>query len=270
MRRCSSVVMPWVRSSAMPLGQRRIVRGRARPPSAVVTILTGWKLNTAMSDQRQEPTGSPLVASRRRVRGVLDDAKAVVAWRARGSPPCRSALAAKCTGMTTLGRRPARLARSRSFCASAAHADVVGARIDVDEIDVGAAVARAVGGGDEGVGHGPHHDRPGRRRARGRRCAAPRWRCSPRPRAARGTAPRTPPRSGRPPGPGSASPTAARRRRPGCRPRRSPGGRTGSCAPHLDAVGGSRRPPGSADWCRSCIRNPRPPASPVSPVALVA
>src|SRR5512147_2108075 len=35
------------------------------------------------------------------------------------------------------------------------NAQVPGVRVDVDEVDVGAAITRAVGRGDEGVGNGP-------------------------------------------------------------------------------------------------------------------
>ena len=127
----------------------------ARPPSAVVTILTGWKLNTAMSDQRHEPIGSPPMARADAVRGILDHAEAVVL----GKRPDRFLVGRAAAEMHRddgLGQAAGRLGVAQ-LLRQRRHADVVGARIDVDEIDVGAAQPRAIGGGDEGVGHGPHH-----------------------------------------------------------------------------------------------------------------
>ncbi len=232
------------------------------PPSAVVTILTGWKLKTAMSDQRHAADRLAAVASRRRVRGVLDDAEAVVACASAQIASWSGALAAEVHRDDDLGQAAGAPCASRSLCCQRRHADVAGARIDVDEIDVGAAVARAVGRGDEGVGHGPQHIARAERRAPGRRCAAPRWRCSPRPRAARGTAPRTPPRSA-----ATAGPCVRKSERSTCddglrcRPRRVLAAvRDHAAASTFSATDLVDRR-GSADCCRSCIRSPRPPAS---------
>ncbi len=60
----------------------------------------------------------------------------------------------KCTGTTTFGSVPA-CSAATSLRSSACGDQVVGARIDVDEIDLRAAIERAVGGGDEGDRGGP-------------------------------------------------------------------------------------------------------------------
>jgi len=52
-------VMPCVRNIAIRFASVSSFVS-AIPPSVVVMIFTGWKLNTAMSDQRQLPTGSLL------------------------------------------------------------------------------------------------------------------------------------------------------------------------------------------------------------------
>ena len=80
---------------------------------------------------------------------------------APGSPPARVGWPAKCTGTSTFGSRPP-FARAVELLRERRNAHVPGERIDVDEIDVRAAVARAVRRRDERIGHGPERGRPGR------------------------------------------------------------------------------------------------------------
>ena len=73
------------------------------PPSPVVKPLTGWNEKIAMSEWRQDPTGSSADVRADRVRGVLDD-RDVRARRAARISSIGAASPAKCTGTTAFVR----------------------------------------------------------------------------------------------------------------------------------------------------------------------
>ena len=94
--------MPRIRVSSLVI---------AIPPSALVMIFTGWKLNTVMSDQRQlptqlSPTEAPIEcdASSTTRKPKRRASCQISSWRV-GKP-------AKCTGTTTFGKRPSVFART--------------------------------------------------------------------------------------------------------------------------------------------------------------
>ena len=125
----------------------------AIPPSPDVMILTGWKLNTVMSDQRQLPTRSPL-------------REAPMEWEASSSTlnpyRCASSQIASCSRRLTAEMhwhddlwQPPVVFSQAELLLQRRHAQVPGGRIDVDKVDIGAAIARAICRCDESIGNRP-------------------------------------------------------------------------------------------------------------------
>jgi len=124
-------------------------------------ILTGWKLKTVMSLWVQAPVlvvGCWLLVvgclgCADGVAGVFDDLEAVAlgqcgdGWHVAG-------LAGEVDWDDDFGELAFALGLFQ-FGGQGLDAEVVGAWVDVDEVDLCAAVARAVGAGDEAVGAGP-------------------------------------------------------------------------------------------------------------------
>ena len=78
---------------------------------------------------------------------------------------------AKCTGTTILGSRPLRC-RDFKLLGERRDAHIVGPRIDVDEVDAGAAIQRAIGRCHEGIRRRPEQSPGPRSSARQAMCSA--------------------------------------------------------------------------------------------------
>ncbi len=141
-------------SQAHALGQRVVV-GHGQAALGGGDDLDGVEAEDGDVGVAAVADGLALVAAADGVRGVLDDAEAVALGEA-GDALHVAALPCEMDRHDDLGKPPRGFSLGQ-LGRQGGDAEVVGPRIDIDEIDVGAAVARAVGAGQEGVSRAPEH-----------------------------------------------------------------------------------------------------------------